>query len=106
MKYRQILTGAVLVPTFIFLSGIGIPDESWAGSGAKSCPSSGKTDSSSDKKLGHGVSFEPSFKIDTDFKSKTNFTPPVIQKGGLQSQLSQKKSPKKSSSKTANKSAK
>jgi hypothetical protein len=74
MKYRRALTGAVLVPTFIFLSGIGLVDDAQAGSiKAKHSGSSKKSSAkSSSMKFGGfegGTTFKNNFaKVGTDFK--------------------------------------
>ncbi len=83
MKYRRALTGAVLVPTFIFLSGIGLVDDAQAATMKASHSGSSKKSASTDTKFGGGFqggnSFKNNFaKVGTSFKP-TTIEQPVIE---------------------------
>ena len=78
MKYRRLLTKVMIVPTFIFLSGVGIPDESWAGTAGKSCPNSGKASGGSAKSP-----FKNSVAFNKDFKANAGFQSTKFEHGGF-----------------------
>lgn len=78
MKYRRVLTGAVIVPTFIFLSGIGLTDEAQAGTGKDASTSSGEKSSSGVEKP---ADFKPGASFKNDFKKVgATFKPAAIER--------------------------